>query len=68
MFLPVRMEISHVRWLVDTRGQRVDKVKEESNDQHDSISRGDFLEAVCPIIVRKWWERTRQGCWLLLSE
>jgi hypothetical protein len=67
-FLSARMEISHVRWLVDTRGKGVDKVKEQRDDQHDGIPRSNVLEAVWTIIVRKWWERARRMRWLMLSE
>ena len=67
-FLPASMEISHVRWLVDARRKRVDKVEEQSNDQHDGIPGGDFLEAVGTVIVRKRWKRARLGRRLMLSE
>jgi hypothetical protein len=67
-FLPVSAEIGHVRWLVDTRRKRVDKVEEQSDDQHDGVPGGDFLEAVGTIIVRKRRKRARRGRRLMLSE
>lgn len=56
-FLTTRMKISHEGWLVDTWCKRVDEVKEESNNQGDGIARCDFLQSMCPVIVRKRRDR-----------
>jgi hypothetical protein len=36
---------------VHTRGERIDKVKKQGDDQHNSVPGSDILEAVGAIII-----------------